>query len=165
MVDSVSATPVITNVTDNVGNAATTVVSGELTNDATPTLTGTADANSVVTIFDGGTQIAVVTADNTGTWTFTPDTALGEGSHSFTVRATDPQGNLSAVSAPWSVVVDLTAPTVPTLDNVNDDVSGGVQGNLTSGQVTNDSTPTISGTGLAGSTIHIMNNGTQIGTT
>ncbi|MFY0853955.1 BapA/Bap/LapF family large adhesin [Enterobacter roggenkampii] len=165
VVDSVSATPVITNVTDNVGNAATTVVSGGLSNDATPTLTGTADANSVVTIFDGGTQIAVVTADNTGTWTFTPDTALGEGSHSFTVRATDPQGNLSAVSAPWSVVIDLTAPTVPTLDNVNDDVPGGVLGNLTSGQVTNDSTPTISGTGLAGSTIHIMNNGTQIGTT
>lgn len=165
VVDSVSATTVITNVTDNVGNAATTVVSGGLSNDATPTLTGTADANSVVTIFDGGTQIAVVTADNTGTWTFTPDTALGEGSHSFTVRATDPQGNLSAVSAPWSVVIDLTAPTVPTLDNVNDDVPGGVLGNLTSGQVTNDSTPTISGTGLAGSTIHIMNNGTQIGTT
>nr|WP_165602735.1 Ig-like domain-containing protein [Enterobacter roggenkampii] len=133
VVDSVSATPVITNVTDNVGNAATTVVSGGLSNDATPTLTGTADANSVVTIFYGGTQIAVVTADNTGTWTFTPDTALGEGSHSFTVRATDPQGNLSAVSAPWSVEIDLTAPTVPTLDNVNDDVSGGVQGNLTSG--------------------------------
>ncbi|MFL7889265.1 BapA/Bap/LapF family large adhesin [Enterobacter pseudoroggenkampii] len=164
VVDSVSATPVITNVTDNVGNAATTVVSGSETNDATPTLTGTADANSVVTIFDGGTQIAVVTADDTGIWTFTPDTALGEGSHSFTVRATDPQGNVSAVSAPWSVVVDLTAPTVPTLDTVNDNVPGGVTGNLTSGQVTNDSTPNISGTGQAGSTIHIMNNGTQIGT-
>ena len=164
VVDSVSATPVITNVTDNVGNAATTVVSGSETNDATPTLSGTADANSVVTIFDGGTQIAVVTADSNGAWTFTPDTALGEGSHSFTVRATDPQGNVSAVSAPWSVVVDLTAPTVPTLDNVNDNVPGGVTGNLTSGQTTNDSTPTISGTGLAGSTIHIMNNGTQIGT-
>ncbi|ELH8609824.1 BapA prefix-like domain-containing protein [Enterobacter asburiae] len=164
VVDSVSATPVITNVTDNVGNAATTVVSGSETNDATPTLSGTADANSVVTIFDGGTQIAVVTADSNGTWTFTPDTALGEGSHSFTVRATDPQGNVSAISAPWSVVVDLTAPTVPTLDTVNDNVPGGVTGNLTSGQVTNDSTPTISGTGLAGSTIHVMNNGTQIGT-
>lgn len=164
VVDSVSATPVITNVTDNVGNTATTVVSGSETNDATPTLSGTADANSVVTIFDGGTQIAVVTADGTGAWTFTPDTALGEGSHSFTVRATDPLGNVSAVSAPWSIEVDLTAPTVPTLDNVNDNVPGGVQGNLTSGQVTNDSTPTISGTGQAGSTIHIMNNGTQIGT-
>ncbi|MFA1017282.1 BapA/Bap/LapF family large adhesin [Enterobacter sp. SAT-E-asb] len=164
VVDSVSATPVITNVTDNVGNAATTVVSGTETNDATPTLSGTADANSVVTIFDGGTQIAVVTADGTGAWTFTPDTALGEGTHSFTVRATDPLGNVSAVSTPWSVVVDLTAPTVPTLDNVNDNAPGGVTGNLTSGQVTNDSTPTISGTGQAGSTVHIMNNGTQIGT-
>lgn len=164
VVDTVSTTPVITNVTDDVGNSATTVVSGTPTNDATPTLSGTAEANSVVTIFDGGTQIGVVTADGTGAWTFTPDTALAEGSHSFTAQATDPQGNVSAVSGAWSVVVDLTAPTVPTLDTVNDNVPGGITGNLTSGQVTNDSTPTIGGTGQAGSTIHIMNNGTQIGT-
>lgn len=164
VVDTVSTTPVITNVTDDVGNSATTVVSGTPTNDATPTLSGTAEANSVVTIFDGGTQIGVVTADGTGAWTFTTDTALAEGSHSFTAQATDPQGNVSAVSGAWSVVVDLTAPTVPTLDTVNDNVPGGITGNLTSGQVTNDSTPTIGGTGQAGSTIHIMNNGTQIGT-
>ncbi|EMP2055458.1 BapA prefix-like domain-containing protein [Enterobacter kobei] len=164
VVDTVSTTPVITNVTDDVGNSATTVVSGTPTNDATPTLSGTAEANSVVTIFDGGTQIGVVTADGTGAWTFTPETALAEGSHSFTAQATDPQGNVSAVSGAWSVVVDLTAPTVPTLDTVNDNVPGGITGNLTSGQVTNDSTPTIGGTGQAGSTIHIMNNGTQIGT-
>ena len=164
VVDTVSTTPVITNVTDDVGNTATTVVSGTPTNYATPTLSGTAEANSVVTIFDGGTQIGVVTADGTGAWTFTPETALAEGSHSFTAQATDPQGNVSAVSGAWSVVVDLTAPTVPTLDTVNDNVPGGITGNLTSGQVTNDSTPTIGGTGQAGSTIHIMNNGTQIGT-
>ncbi|HGG8826939.1 TPA: BapA/Bap/LapF family large adhesin [Enterobacter kobei] len=164
VVDTVSTTPVITNVTDDVGNTATTVVSGTPTNDATPALSGTAEANSVVTIFDGGTQIGVVTADGTGAWTFTPETALAEGSHSFTAQATDPQGNVSAVSGAWSVVVDLTAPTVPTLDTVNDNVPGGITGNLTSGQVTNDSTPTIGGTGQAGSTIHIMNNGTQIGT-
>ncbi|PTM33952.1 adhesin [Enterobacter cloacae] len=163
VVDTVSTTPVITNVTDNVGNTATTVISGDPTNDATPTLSGTAEANSVVTIFDGGTQIAVVTADSAGAWTFTPDSALGEGSHSFTVRATDPLGNVSQVSNTWSVVVDLTAPTVPTLDTVNDNVPGGVTGDLTSGQVTNDNTPTISGTGQTGSTIHIMNNGTPIG--
>lgn len=164
VVDTVSTTPVITNVTDDVGNTATTVVSGTPTNYATPTLSGTAEANSVVTIFDGGTQIGVVTADGTGAWTFTPETALAEGSHSFTAQATDPQGNVSAVSGAWSVVVDLTAPTVPTLDTVNDNVPGGITGNLTSGQVTNDSTPTIGGTGQAGSIIHIMNNGTQIGT-
>ncbi|HDR2765401.1 TPA: BapA prefix-like domain-containing protein [Enterobacter bugandensis] len=165
VVDSISTTPVITSVTDNVGNTATPVASGSETNDATPTLSGTADANSIVTIFDGATQIAVVTADGTGAWSFTPETALVEGPHAFTVQATDPQGNLSLVSAPWSVVVDLTAPTVPTLDTVSDNVPGGVTGNLTSGQATNDNTPTISGTGQAGSTIYIMNNGTQLGTT
>ncbi|MGM8448983.1 BapA/Bap/LapF family large adhesin [Enterobacter bugandensis] len=165
VVDSISTTPVITSVTDNVGNTATPVASGSETNDATPTLSGTADANSIVTIFDGATQIAVVTADGTGAWSFTPETALVEGPHAFTVQATDPQGNLSLASAPWSVVVDLTAPTVPTLDTVSDNVPGGVTGNLTSGQSTNDNTPTISGTGQAGSTIYIMNNGTQLGTT
>lgn len=165
VVDSISTTPVITSVTDNVGNTATPVASGSETNDATPTLSGTADANSIVTIFDGATQIAVVTADGTGAWSFTPETALVEGPHAFTVQATDPQGNLSLASAPWSVVVDLTAPTVPTLDTVIDNVPGGVTGNLTSGQATNDNTPTISGTGQAGSTIYIMNNGTQLGTT
>lgn len=165
VVDSISTTPVITSVTDNVGNTATPVASGSETNDATPTLSGTADANSIVTIFDGATQIAVVTADGTGAWSFTPETALVEGPHAFTVQATDPQGNLSLVSAPWSVVVDLTAPTVPTLDTVSDNVPGGVTGNLTSGQATNDNTPTISGTGQSGSTIYIMNNGTQLGTT
>ncbi|MCK6760290.1 BapA/Bap/LapF family large adhesin [Enterobacter bugandensis] len=165
VVDSISTTPVITSVTDNVGNTATPVASGSETNDATPTLSGTADANSIVTIFDGATKIAVVTADGTGAWSFTPETALVEGPHAFTVQATDPQGNLSLASAPWSVVVDLTAPTVPTLDTVIDNVPGGVTGNLTSGQATNDNTPTISGTGQAGSTIYIMNNGTQLGTT
>ncbi|MGM8431684.1 BapA/Bap/LapF family large adhesin [Enterobacter cloacae] len=164
VVDTSSTTPVIVNVTDDVGNTATTVVSGNTTNDATPTLSGTAEANSVVTIFDGNTQIGIVTADGTGAWSFTPETALVEGSHSFTVLATDPQGNVSEVSAPWSVVIDPTAPTVPTLDTVSDNVPGGATGNLTSGQATNDNTPTISGTGQAGSTIHILNNGTQIGT-
>ncbi|WP_395279605.1 BapA/Bap/LapF family large adhesin [Enterobacter asburiae] len=158
------ATPDIPAITVNPDGTETPLNPGETTRDTTPTLSGTADANSVVTIFDGGTQIAVVTADGTGAWTFTPDTALGEGSHSFTVRATDPLGNVSAISAPWSVVVDLTAPTVPTLDTVSDNVPGGVTGNLTSGQATNDNTPTISGTGQAGSTIYIMNNGTQLGT-
>ncbi|RDT64201.1 hypothetical protein DXF97_30320, partial [Klebsiella pneumoniae] len=95
VVDTVSTTPVITSVTDNAGNAATPVPSGDPTNDTTPTLTGTAEPNSVVAIFDGTTQIGTVAADGTGAWTFTPETALGEGTHDFTVRATDPQGNVS----------------------------------------------------------------------
>ncbi len=165
VVDTVSTTPVITSVTDNAGNAATPVPSGDPTNDTTPTLTGTAEPNSVVAIFDGATQIGTVAADGTGAWTFTPETALGEGTHDFTVRATDPQGNVSQPSGVWSINIDLTAPQVPTIDTVSDNVPGGVTGPLTAGQVTNDTTPTLSGTGQAGTTIHVLNNGVEIGTT
>ncbi|CZV20699.1 TPA: BapA/Bap/LapF family large adhesin [Enterobacter hormaechei] len=165
VVDTVSTTPVITSVTDNAGNAATPVPSGDPTNDTTPTLTGTAEPNSVVAIFDGATQIGTVAADGTGAWTFTPETALGEGTHDFTVRATDPQGNVSQPSGVWSINIDLTAPQVPTIDTVSDNAPGGVTGPLTAGQVTNDTTPTLSGTGQAGTTIHVLNNGVEIGTT
>ncbi|OAE47742.1 Ig-like domain repeat protein [Enterobacter cloacae] len=165
VVDTVSTTPVITSVTDNAGNAATPVPSGDPTNDTTPTLTGTAEPNSVVAIFDGTTQIGTVAADSTGAWTFTPETALGEGTHDFTVRATDPQGNVSQPSGVWSVNIDLTAPQVPTIDSVSDNAPGGVTGPLSAGQVTNDTTPTLSGTGQAGTTIHVLNNGVEIGTT
>lgn len=165
VVDTVSTTPVITSVTDNAGNAATPVPSGDPTNDTTPTLTGTAEPNSVVAIFDGTTQIGTVAADGTGVWTFTPETALGEGTHDFTVRATDPQGNVSQPSNARSVEIDLTAPQVPTIVTVSDNAPGGVTGPLTAGQVTNDTTPTLSGTGRAGTTIHVLNNGVEIGTT
>ena len=165
VVDTVSTTPVITSVTDNAGNAETPVPSGDPTNDTTPTLTGTAEPNSVVAIFDGATQIGTVAADSTGAWTFTPETALGEGTHDFTVRATDPQGNVSQPSGVWSINIDLTAPQVPTIDTVSDNAPGGVTGPLTAGQVTNDTTPTLSGTGQAGTTIHVLNNGVEIGTT
>ena len=165
VVDTVSTTTVITSVTDNAGNAATPVPSGDPTNDTTPTLTGSAEPNSVVAIFDGATQIGTVAADGTGAWTFTPETALGEGTHDFTVRATDPQGNVSQPSNAWSVEIDLTAPQVPTIVTVSDNAPGGATGPLTAGQVTNDTTPTLSGTGQAGTIIHVLNNGVEIGTT
>ncbi|KLP92994.1 hypothetical protein ABR37_12000 [Enterobacter hormaechei subsp. hoffmannii] len=164
VVDTVSTTPVITSVTDNAGNAATPVPSGDPTNDTTPTLTGSAEPNSVVAIFDGATQIGTVAADGTGAWTFTPETALGEGTHDFTVRATDPQGNVSQPSNAWSVEIDLTAPQVPTIVTVSDNAPGGATGPLTAGQVTNDTTPTLSGTAQPNATITLYNNGVLMGT-
>jgi hypothetical protein len=55
-------------------------VKGKTTNDTTPTLTGTAEAGSLIAIYqDGGaTPVATVTADGSGNWSYTP-AALGEG--------------------------------------------------------------------------------------
>lgn len=164
VVDTVSTTPVIVGADDNVGTVTGNVPTGGTTNDTTPTLSGTAEANSSVAIFEGSTQIGTATANNLGNWTFTPTTPLTEGSHTFTVVATDPQGNVSTSSNSYNVIVDLTPPAVPVLSAVADDIQGGVVGNLTAGQVTNDATPTFTGTGVTGSTVHILNNGVEIGT-
>lgn len=163
VVDTVSTTPVIVGAEDNVGTTENIPTNG-VTNDTTPTLSGTAEANSVIAIFEGATQIGTAIANGSGAWTFTPAAALSEGSHTFTVKATDPQGNVSIASNAYTVVIDITPPAVPVLNTVNDNVTGGAFGNLTAGQVTNDATPTLSGTGVTGSTIHILNNGIEIGT-
>ncbi len=164
VVDTISTTPVIVGADDNVGTVVGNVPTGGTTNDSTPTLSGTAEANSSIAIFEGNTQIGTATANGSGGWSFTPTTPLGEGSHTFTVIATDPQGNVSTSSNSYTVIVDLTPPAVPVLTSVADDVQGGAVGNLTSGQLTNDATPTLTGTGVDGSTIHILNNGAEIGT-
>src|SRR6185503_2921444 len=49
------AAPVITTVTDDVAPVTGTVANNGFTNDTTPTLTGTAEANSMVTVKDGAT--------------------------------------------------------------------------------------------------------------
>ncbi|MDN2655854.1 Ig-like domain-containing protein, partial [Cobetia sp. 14N.309.X.WAT.E.A4] len=72
-------TPTIASATDDVEAVTGALASGDSTNDATPTLTGSAEAGSTVTITHNDEVIATVTADTNGSWTYTPTTALTEG--------------------------------------------------------------------------------------
>jgi hypothetical protein len=54
---------VITQVADDVGPLTGNLNNGQATNDARPTLSGTAEANSTVKIYDNGTLIDTVSAD------------------------------------------------------------------------------------------------------
>ena len=65
----------------------------------TPTLTGTAEANSTVNILQGTTALGTATADASGNWTFTPATALADASYAFTATATNTAGNTSGASS------------------------------------------------------------------
>lgn len=103
------AAPVITQVADDVGPLTGNLNNGQATNDARPTLSGTAEANSTVRIYDNGSFIGSITADSTGAWSFTPGTALGNGNHALTVTATDAAGNVSPTSAGFNIVVDTVA--------------------------------------------------------
>ena len=138
-------------VTENGGNIDTTAPSitidtQGLGNDATPSISGTTDLNAgdtvsiSVTDNAGNTQTFTATVQNDGTYSADVPADLAEGSFSVTVTATDDAGN-SATAIDNNGVIDTAAPTI-TLD---------AQG------LTNDATPTISGTTdlAAGNTVSI----------
>ncbi|PPL00361.1 Ig-like domain-containing protein [Parapedobacter indicus] len=88
--------------------------SDDITSDATPTITGTAEANATVEItshVDG--VLGTETADGGGNWSFIPSTALTEGMHSLTATATDAAGNVSLASPALEITIDVTAPVKP----------------------------------------------------
>ena len=70
-------------------------------------LTGTAEANSKVTVFDGGTLLGTATTDSSGAWSYTTS-PLSDGPHAFTATATDAAGNTSLVSQVYDPIVGGT---------------------------------------------------------
>ncbi|WP_085692703.1 MULTISPECIES: Ig-like domain-containing protein [unclassified Pseudomonas] len=99
-------------------------------------LSGTAEPNSTVTLTDGnGNPIGEVTADGSGSWTFTPATPLPNGTV-VNATASDPAGNTSPAA---TVTVDSSAPAAPVINPTN-----GV---------------TISGTAEAGATVTLTDLG------
>ena len=78
------------------------------------TITGCAEAGSVVIIYDNGSvtdAIASATGDGcAGGQTFTVDRSLAEGRHQINAVALDLAGNVSVVSAGISMTVDATGP-------------------------------------------------------
>jgi hypothetical protein len=73
------------------------------------TVAGTAEPGALVEVFDGAGSAGTTNADGTGNWS-KPFTGLADGTHSFTAKATDAVGNVSAASAPRSVTVDSALP-------------------------------------------------------
>ncbi|EPG1803939.1 BapA/Bap/LapF family large adhesin [Citrobacter freundii] len=163
-VDTVSPNaPLITQVTDDVGPLTGNLNNGQATNDTLPTLSGTAEANSTVRIYDNGSFIGSITADGTGAWSFTPGTALSNGNHTLTVTATDAAGNVSSTSAGFNIVVDTVAPLAPTIIQAFDDMVPGT-GTLSNGAYTNDTRPVLNGSAEAGARVAIYDNGTLLAT-
>ena len=144
---------VVATATDLAGNAATDTTIGDftydttppaaptvdpqLTNDVTPTLTGTANLlggdslsialnGNIYTLGDGNLEIT----GSTWSLAIPPGDDLPEGTYDVHATAIDPVGNVSSDSTTNELVIDLTPPIVPTVIS----------------QTTNDSTPVISGT-------------------
>lgn len=124
------------------------------------TITGTAEANATVELFNGTTSLGTVTANAQGA--FSKDIDLAEGQHDITAKATDAGGNVSGASAALRIVVDATAPAAPAaldLDAADDNGASNTD-NIT----TQTSGLTITGTAEAGATVELFDGTTSLGT-
>ncbi|MCE9591656.1 MAG: hypothetical protein K8S99_14160 [Planctomycetes bacterium] len=133
--------------------------SDDLTSDNTPTITGTAEAGSLVELFDGSSSLGTATADGSGNWSIT--SSLGDGAHTLTAKATDAAGNTSAASASLVITIDTTAPDAPAALDL---ATGSDSGSSNSDDITSDTTPTITGTAEADSTVELFDGNTSVGT-
>nr|WP_252509317.1 BapA/Bap/LapF family large adhesin [Acinetobacter colistiniresistens] len=106
-----------TGVVDTVAPVITVV--DELSNDATPALSGTVNdpAAKVVVTVDGVNYPA--TNNGNGTWTLADNTlpTLTDGPHTVTVTATDAAGNVG--TATGTVTIDTVAPNAPVVNPIN----------------------------------------------
>lgn len=76
-----------------------------LINLSKPTITGTAQAGSVVSLFVDGKAAGTVTTSSTGSWSLTLSTPLSTGQHKLTATATDTAGNTSSLTSPLVLTV------------------------------------------------------------
>jgi hypothetical protein len=124
----------------NSGGSATSPVTN---NDA---LTGTNDANTLVTLKDGTTLLGTTTANGSGVWSFTP-TTLAQGAQTIVASSTDLAGNTGSASLTFSY--DTTPPVVTV--------------SLASSSATTTGTA-LKGTGAAGRPVTITDAGKLLGT-
>ncbi|RTP97256.1 Biofilm associated protein A [Enterobacter sp. WCHEn045836] len=154
--------PVIGLVEDDQGPSVGPIHNGDTTDDTQPVFSGDkgTPGDTVRLIIDDEVVGTAIVGDD-GKWEVTPEKPLPEGEHEAVVVITDPVGNDSDPSDPIGFIVDTTPPVKPTIDSVFDD-AGLKTGNLTNGEVTDDSTPAFTGTAEKNSLVHIIVNGKEV---
>jgi len=127
------------------------------TTDETATIEGTTDASALIDLYLNDAFVTQLVATSLGQWsyTFAPD-ALQSGDNDIYVIITDVAYNISDASPVLTVVLDLDqgSPDVPLLEPTSD------TGSSDADQLTNITTPAISGTVKADSSVQILVDGT-----
>ncbi len=130
----------------------TAPVNGDLTNDNTPTVSGTSEAGADISVTIGGVEVCTAVADNNGDWSCDVSPAVADGSVQIDVTATDAANN---TSNPESVAinVDTTAPGAPV-------INAPTNGQPVSGTGEPDATIVVTTPGGATCTTTVQANGT-----
>jgi Bacterial Ig-like domain/Bacterial Ig domain len=141
--------------------AAPVLVSDSVVNTNHVLLSGTAEANSKVTVYDGTTAVGTATAGSNGAWSVTTGT-LATGSHVLAATAADAAGNTSGHSKALDPVIGSPTTPAPSAPKI---VSSSQDSGIAGDGITNDSTLTLTGTAAANSTVKVFDGLTQVGTT
>ena len=158
---SVASAPLAVTV-DTHAPAAPVVASDSVVNTNHVQLSGTAEANSSITVYNGSTLVGTGTASSSGEWSITTS-ALSNGTPTLTAKAADVAGNVSAASQPTDPVIPGTPtapappPAAPKIISFSPD--SGVVGD----HITNDNVPTLNGTALANSTVAVYDSTAKVG--
>ncbi len=128
--------------TPNAGNLAACY-----TNSPTPTISGTAPANSYVELFNNTTYVGYTTANSSGNWSFTTP-HLQDGIYNFTAVAVAGNGVASASSNAIRFIVSTQPPNPPTIQSALASVTNGRQ-------------IILSGTADPGTTINVYAGGSR----
>ncbi|WP_449235455.1 Ig-like domain-containing protein [Azospirillum doebereinerae] len=131
-----------------------------LTNVNRPTVTGTAEPGSTVTVMVDGVATGTATAGADGQWSYSFTNPLADGSRLISSTATDSAGNVSATSPALVLTIDATAPVLsaPGL------APGSDNGVSATDRITSLTRPTLTGTAEANSTVSVVIDGVVIGT-
>ena len=140
--------------------------SDNITNLTAPTITGTTEAGATIVVFKGSVNLGTTTADGNGIWSFpipaTVDSnaVLTQGANVITANITDIAGNL--YTSTQTITLDNVAPTTAqTSFNLNTASDTGTAGD----NLTNLTTPTITGITEAGATVVVLKGSVNLGTT
>ena len=102
------------NSTYTVDNSAPTQPSVDVVGNVTSTpvsITGTAEPNATIDVYNGEELLGTVVADENGEWSYSAALAIGR--HSITTTATDAAGNTGTPSAPMTVTVSSPPSSLP----------------------------------------------------
>lgn len=164
-----SQTVTISYVIDDEGVVQKNILSGEVTDDKTPTVVGTLDAEldatERVVIYRDGKPVGTATVHGTE-WAFT-DNLANDATYIYTAKVIDKAGNEGHLSDEFSIIVDTGFPSQTVIiTDIRDDKLPLVE-TVKNGGYTNDDTPTLNGTLSAnlasGEKVVIFRGDTEVG--
>ena len=153
----VTATPTLDTIISTDTGASST---DRYTSDTTITFTGTAEAESTVTVYKEGVSLGTTQADLGGAWEFTSGVISATG-NTFAAKAQSSGKSISIASSAIYITIDTTAPSAPGTPNMT--VLSDT-GSSSSDDITTSTSPAFTISCEGGSTVTLNESNTVLAT-